>query len=152
MKPKIATLRILLAIMVISSTLNLSSRNLAYTEEKPKYQLLNLTIELDKVDHLYGCVGDYVNHWFQIGDDLYDIGEKAKFKVNSNQQIILISTTCDCNEKLVDRDDEELIIKVNKLKTGENRIEVKTKVHETRGKYAGNSAEYRFYYKITLLD
>lgn len=118
----------------------------------PYDQTFNLTIELEEVKHIYGCVGDYVKHWYQIGDNVYNTWEKTNMKVTLKDRINLTSTSCDCNEKHVDRDDEKMIINIDKLKKGVNRFQVTIEVYEGNGKYAGNTAEYHFHYKITLSD
>lgn len=109
-----------------------------------------LTIEIENVIHNYGYVGDYVNHWYQIGNDLYNIRKQLRLKVSYSEEINIISTSCDCNEKHVDRDDEYSRIAINKLNLGINRISVTTDLYENRGKYAGHSAQYQFQYKLTL--
>jgi len=135
----------LLALSILAINLNAQSPHSSSSNE-----LYNLTIELEDVEHIYGKVGDYVNHWYQIGDELYSSLDKVNMQVKLNDRINLKSTSCDCNEKHVDRADEEMMIQVGKLNPGINGLHAVLKVTENRGKFAGQSAVYHFHYKITL--
>ncbi|WP_157957244.1 hypothetical protein [Winogradskyella tangerina] len=114
---------------------------------KQKY---NLTIEIEKVEHVYGKVGDYVIHRYKIDTESYYTTQKANLTLSKDDKIKIISISCDCNEKLVDIDEKLKIVDVSNLKIGVNRFLVELNLYENNGKYAGHSAKYIFHYKVTL--
>jgi len=129
---------------------------LGNSQTSKNYNEIKLSIELTDITNVSGIVGDYVSSYFILNgnkNELYYKNETIYYMIKKGDYLKITSVSCDCNEKLVDFGSTVKTISFKDFVNEDTYLYcTKIKLHETHGKYRGQTAIYEHCYNVKVVD